>query len=148
MEIAARLGRFARWQAFWPLGVLAVLGAAFALWWAFIRPGQVQDAAAVTKAGATVAAAAPAIAREALKEVERTHERTNEIRERTAAGNSQIAAAAGASARIPADVDAAGRAALCMHELYRDDPGCAPVPGLRARGDMGTGAGRANATGR
>jgi hypothetical protein len=118
-----------------------VLAIAFALWWAFIRPGQVQDAAAVTKAEGTVAAAAPEIARETLKEVERTYEKRVEIERRTAAGNAGIAAAGGAGARIPADVDAAGRRALCLHAEYRDDPGCAALPGLRAGGDLGTGAG-------
>jgi hypothetical protein len=132
----------------WPLVVVGVLAAGFALWWAFIRPGQVQDAAAVTKAQATVVAAAPEIARETLREVERTHEKTIQIVERTRAGNAQIAAAAGASARVPADVDAAGRAALCLHALYRDDPGCTALPGLRAGGDMGAGAGGAAAAGR
>jgi hypothetical protein len=100
------------------------LAAAAAAWWVFIRPGQVQDQAAVTKAGATVAAAAPAIARETLKEVERTHEKTIEIRERTAAGNAQIAAAAGASPppTVPLELgagasgDATGAAAAAAAE--------------------------------
>jgi hypothetical protein len=132
----------------WPLVVVAVLAAGFVLWWAFIRPGQVQDAAAVTAAQATVAAAAPEIARETLREVERTYEKRVEIERRTATGNAAIAAAPGAAVRVPADVDAAGRAALCLHALYRDDPGCAALPGLRAGRDMGAGAGGAPAVGR
>lgn len=132
MTMAARLVSFARWRAFWPLGVVLAAAAAFGLWWAFIRPGQVQDKAAVTQATATVAAAAPEIARETLKEVERTYEKRVEIERRTAAGNAEIAAAAGASVRIPADVDAAGRRALCLHAVYRDDPACAALLGLRA----------------
>ncbi len=140
IALAARLaGRSAR---FWVLVALCAVGIAVALWWAFIRPGQVRDRAAETKAEATIAAAAPAIARETLKEVERFNETRIEIRDRVVAGNAAIGAAAGASVAIPADVDAAGRRALCLHALYRDDPACTAVPELRARPAVGDDAGR------
>lgn len=128
----ARIGSAPRWAAIGLLAACSVIAIGAAIWWVFIRPGQVQDQAAVTKADGTVAAAAPAIARETLKEVERYHDRTIEIRERTAAGNAGIAAAEGAGARIPGDVDRAGRAALCVHALYRELPACAELLGLRA----------------
>ena len=130
--IAVRIGGAPRWAAIGLLGVCAALIIGGFIWWAFIRPGQVQDAAAVTKAEGTVAAAAPEIARESLKEVERFHEKTIEIRERTAAGNAAIGAAAGAGVAIPADVDAAGRAALCLHAVYRELPACTGLLELRA----------------
>lgn len=38
----------------------------------------------------------------------------------------EIHAAPGASDRVNAGVDAAGRAALCRRAAYRDDPKCAP----------------------
>ncbi len=145
VEMPARIGTAPRWAAKATLGLVGVLAIAFALWWAFIRPGQVQDAAAVTQADATVAAAAPAIARETLKEVERYHDRTIEIRDRTVAGNAGIAAADGAAARIPADVDRAGRAALCLHALYRELPACTGLLELRAGRAGEADAGRAAA---
>ena len=121
-----------RWGARLALLAVLVLALAVAFWWAFVRPQQMRDRAAAAKAAQTLAASAPAIARDTLKEVERFHERTIEIREQVAGGNAGIAAAAGASASIPADVAAAGRAAVCMHAIYRDDPGCADVQRLRS----------------
>lgn len=145
MKLAARLGSAARWRAMLPLVLLGGLLLLAGLWWAFIRPGQVQDQAAVTKAGATVAAAAPEIARETLKEVERFNETRIEIRDRVVAGNAGIAAAPGAEAQIPAAVHDAGLRALCMHAVYRDDPGCAALLGLRAGAAGGSDTGRAPA---
>jgi len=130
MDWRTRLaGRSAR---FWLLVAAAAVGVAVALWWAFIRPGQIADQAAETMANATIAAAAPTIARETLKEVERFNETRIEIRDRVVAGNQAIASAHGAGAAIPDPVHRAGLAALCMHPVYRDDPGCAAVPELRA----------------
>lgn len=129
------------------LTALTVVGVLITLWWALIRPGQVQDQAAKARAAGTVAAAAPAIARHTLKEVERFNETRIEIRDRVVAGNAAIGAAAGASVAIPADVDAAGRRALCLHPLYRDDSGCAAVPELRAGAALGENTGRPPAGG-
>jgi hypothetical protein len=127
--------------------LLAFVAVAALAWFVLIRPGQLRDQAAETKADSTVASAAPAIARETLKEVERFNETRIEIRDRVVAGNASIGAAAGASVAIPADVDAAGRRALCMHPLYRDDPGCPAVSELRAGAAVGEDAGRKPAGG-
>lgn len=142
MKLAARLGSAARWRALRPVALVIGLLVLAGLWWAFIRPGQVQDQAAVTKADATVAAAAPEIARETFKEVERFNETRVEIRDRVVAGNAAIAAAPGAQAEIPAAVHDAGIGALCMHSLYRDDPRCTELLGLRAGAAGGSDPGR------
>ena len=147
MKISTQWASGLGWAAKAALVLLGVLAVAFALWWAFIRPVQLRNKVAVAQAQQTVAAAAPKIAAETLREVERVHERTIEIHERVAAGNAAIAAAPGAAAAIPADVDAAGRAAVCMLDLYRDDPGCAPVQRLRAAQPVGGDTGSAAAGG-
>lgn len=114
------------------LALLALLLIGLGIWWFLLRPGRQQDKAAGAQAEATIAAAAPRIARDTLKEVDRYHEKTTEIRTITAAGNAAIAAADGAAHPMAPAVAAAGRAALCMHKIYRAHPGCAGLLELRA----------------
>lgn len=114
------------------VGVIVFLIVTIALLIRFL--GDEKKDSAVLKAETTVAAAAPVVAGEAMKQVEKYSETRIEIRDRVVASNAAIQQAEGASVTIPSGVADAGIRALCMSALYSSHPRCAPVLDLHPEG--------------
>ena len=125
----------------------AVLGLALVwlFWFVAIRPGQKAAEAAQAKGDGIVAAGEADKARAAVPIIEKHFTERERIERVTVEGNARILAAEGAQDRIPAAVDRAARAALCLHDLYRGDPACQFVPDVDPRRVEAADAGRAPA---
>jgi hypothetical protein len=127
--------------------VLLAIGIAV-LWWAlFIRPGDLKNETRVATSGAVVATGEAAKAADAARIVENTHEIERTIERQTITNERVIRAAPGAGDAVSADVDRAGRAALCLRHAYRLHPACQQLSGAGAGLDAGADAGRAPAGG-
>lgn len=122
--------------------IAALLLAAWLLWAVLIRPGQKAQEAARAKGDAVVAAGEAAKAADAIPIIEKHFTNRERIERVTITGNAGIMAAQGAQDRIPADVDRAARAALCLHQIYHDHPACQFLPDVDPRRDEGPDAGR------
>ena len=110
-------------------GLLAVaLAFGFLVWFLLIRPVQKANEAARAKGVGIVAEGERAKAADAVPIIERHFTERERIERVTVQGNAAIAAAEGASERIPAAVDLAGRRALCLHQIYANSPACQQLP--------------------
>lgn len=106
--------------------------AALALWlgWLLlIRPGQAERQAAEAGAAVVAAEGRAKAAADAAPIIERHYQTVREIERATSDGATGVLAAEGAADRVPAAVDRAGRAALCLQPLYRGDAACQQLPG-------------------
>jgi hypothetical protein len=121
--------------------IFLAIGIGVLIWALFIRPGQLKDDIRAATATATVATGEAAKAADAAKIVENTHEITRTIERQTITNEKLIRAAPGAGDLVAADVDRAGRAALCLRAVYRLHPACNIVPGADAPLDAATDAG-------
>jgi hypothetical protein len=117
--------------------VSALLFMAWLVWLVAIRPGQLAENAARAKAGSTIAQGEVAKAQDAARIVERHFTEKERIERVTIQGTAGIMAAQGAEVRVPADVDRAARAALCLQDAYRGADACQQLP----RPDPGNGEG-------
>lgn len=120
---------------------------ALILWAVFIRPNQKAGEAAEAKGNAVVAAGEAAKAADAVPIIEKHFTDRERIERVTIQGNAGILAAAGAADRIPADVDRAARAALCMREVYADHAACQQLPDADPGDGQGADPGRPAAGG-
>jgi hypothetical protein len=129
---------FARKYAAEIIGVvLGMLFLGWLVWLVAIRPGQMAEEAARAKAGSTIAQGEVAKAQDAARIVEKHFTEKERIERVTIQGTAGIMAAQGAEVRVPADVDRAARAALCLQDAYRGSDACQQLP----RPDSGNGEG-------
>ncbi len=114
----------AQWALRIGAAVLALLLLGMAIWWLFIRPGQMADDAARAKGDAVVATGQAAAAKDATGIIEKHFTERERIERVTIQGSQIIAAAPGAGDRIPDAVHRAGLRALCLHADYRGSAPC------------------------
>lgn len=107
-------------------GVAALLIVGFILWWVFVHPGQLRQAAGQAKVESHLADAGATAATAAIAE-QVVHDRTiTTIHEITKEGENAVHSAAGADEHAPAVAAALG-AALCRMRTYAAEPDCAAL---------------------
>jgi len=125
------------------IALLCALGVTgFALWWVLARPRAAQVEAAGARVEAATSAGTAGASRDAMKITLDVVAQRAAIAAITEENERAIQSAAGAAEPIGPDLARAARAALCMRDAYRADPGCAAVRGSgESVGVPGTDAG-------
>jgi type II secretory pathway component PulM len=129
IEAIAPQLRVARWGVIAGIAAIALAAICFAAWWLIIRPANARADAAQAHVQAATSAGTAAAAQDTLKIVVAHDGIAAAIDALTRENDHAIHAAPGATESVGADLDRAGRAALCLRRAYQSDPGCAALRG-------------------
>ncbi|MDB5458169.1 MAG: hypothetical protein JWP92_3754 [Caulobacter sp.] len=106
------------------IGAAIIGGLVLVLWLALSAGDRARQGAATAKAGMTIAQGQAGAATDATTVVIDQNTAENASADLTRKNDVEIKSAEGASDKVRAPVDAAGRRALCLRNAYRDQPAC------------------------
>jgi len=119
--------RGARLAAIGVAALVALLLIGFLAWWLLIRPRAAQVAAATARVEAATAAGTAEVAKGTLGITLDVNQRNAAVDITTAENARVILSSPGASTSIGADLDRAGRSAVCLRAAYQYQPECAAL---------------------
>lgn len=122
-------------------GVLVIGTVWFLVWWFVIRPGELEDEAAQSKADAAAAHSETTTLEGSQRVTEKFTDTTRIIREITETTNAKILSAPGATDRVNPVIADATVAALCLQPVYSGKPPCTQMQQVRPEAAKGADAG-------